>query len=320
MSGREATGSNLATIVSPGDDLTTGRQPRLLAIDDSHLIHRLLKAHLKRENVEIHGTMSGRKGLEMVKALHPDVILLDIDMPEIDGFAVLTQIMDDPGSRDVPVIFVSAMVDTEVKVRGLDMGAIDFVTKPFDVAELKARVRSALRLRRAMCMLEQRAQIDALTGLWNRRFLDERLDEEIAKARRGGTRLSLLLCDIDHFKTLNDEHGHPFGDHVLEVFAGRLAAGRKGDVACRYGGEEFALILPAAGVREAEIVADRIRRWLAEVEWSGRESLQVTASFGATDLPRAGDPTVEGLIASADEALYRAKRSGRNRVCAAECE
>ena len=289
-------------------------EPRLLAIDDSELIHRLLKARLKHERIEIHSACSGPRGLEIAHTLKPDVILLDIEMPEMNGFEVLRQLRSEPDLNDVPVIFLSSQCSTADKVRALDLGAHDFVAKPFDLAELKARVRSALRVRQLIVMLAQRAQIDGLTGLWNHAYFNERLEEEIAAVGRHGTPLSLVICDLDRFKSVNDTFGHPVGDHVLEVFSQLLADGRVNDIPCRYGGEEFTLILPQTTIEEAGQVAERIRDKARSLRWDEHPQLTITASFGVTDLFRAGELTVKAMIAAADEALYAAKQDGRDRV------
>jgi two-component system cell cycle response regulator len=286
--------------------------PRLLAIDDSSLIHRLLKSRLKHERLEIHHAERGKDGLAMARALLPDVILLDVDMPDMNGFDLLRELKADNVTHDIPVIFVSGTVDTSTKVRGLETGAIDFIAKPFDIAELKARVRSAVRIRSLIKMLAQRAQLDGLTGLWNRAYFDSRLAQELSEALRHGSPLSLIMCDLDHFKELNDTYGHPFGDHVLEEFADLLNHGREGDIACRYGGEEFVVIMPRTAAPEAARVAERLRSELERRLWLNHNKLIVTASFGVTDLSLVGEQTTEALITSADKALYKAKEQRNN--------
>jgi len=253
----------------------------------------------------------------MARSLTPELILLDIDMPEMDGFGVLQQLKDDAATQDIPVIFLSGEGRTELKVRGFEMGAIDFVTKPFEMAELRARVRSALRMRLLIKMLAQRAQIDGQTGLWNRVYLDARLQQAIAEARRGGTPLGLIMCDLDYFKRINDTYGHPFGDQVLEETARLLTRGRAGDVACRYGGEEFAIITSHANATEARNIAERLRIALRAVRWEGYPDLVVTASFGVTDLDRVSEATARAMIESADQAMYQAKQGGRDSVATA---
>jgi len=292
----------------------TPRKPRLLAIDDSTMIHRLLKARLKGERLEIHCATGGRQGLEAARTLLPEVILLDILMDDLDGFQVLSALKNDVLTHDIPVIIISGQTETEVKIRGLEMGAIDFVTKPFDVGELLARVRSALRIRLLIQLLAQRAQIDGLTGLWNRAYFDQRLLDEISLAQRHGTPLSLIMCDLDRFKLLNDTYGHPFGDQVLEQFAHMLAESRTGDIACRYGGEEFALILPQTTAEDALIVAQRIRDRIRVHRFSEVRELSVTASFGVTDLRRCLEISPKAMVTLADDALYAAKQRGRDRV------
>ena len=293
-------------------------RPRVLAIDDSDLVHRLLRARLRHERIDLHSVLTADEGIAAAKELQPEVILLDIDLEDLDGFEVLARLKADPITRDIAVIFVSASNETMDRVRGLDLGAVDFVGKPFDVGELKARVRSALRMQRLVKLLAQRAQLDGLTGLWNRAYLDDRLEAETASAIRYGNPLSLVLCDLDRFKSLNDSHGHPFGDEVLERAASILASGRSPDVACRYGGEEFAIIAPGTDLKETMEVADRHRVRITEIQWSDRPGVRISASFGVADLTCvSGTPTPEKLIAAADQALYEAKKAGRDRVVAA---
>jgi two-component system cell cycle response regulator len=293
--------------------------PKLLAIDDSELIHRLLRSRLASERLELHCAMSGRDGLRVARMLKPDVVLLDVDLGDMDGFDVLVSLKENPETQDIAVIFVSAGTDTASKVRGLDLGAVDFITKPFDIVELKARLRSALRVQHLIQMLAQRAQIDGLTGLWNRAYFDRRLNDEFSEAVRHGRPLSLMIVDIDNFKQTNDQYGHLFGDMVIERFAQILSSGRASDVAARYGGEEFGIILPNIAAVEAAEVAERYRAQLEAITWSDHPGLVVTGSFGICDLDRLGTPsTVDRLFATADAALYRAKQDGRNRVVVAE--
>lgn len=289
--------------------------PRLLAIDDSELIHRLLQTRLQGERLELHRATDGAEGIRLAHELLPEVILLDIELGDLDGFEVLSRLKQDPRTHDIAVIFISAASDTMDRVRGLDLGAVDFIAKPFDVVELKARVRLALRMRHLVKMLEHRAQIDSLSGLWNRRYFDQRLAQEHSEARRHGRPLSLVMCDVDRFKRLNDQFGHPFGDLVIERVAQILSGGRGSDIACRYGGEEFSMILPSTPAEHALEVAERLRVTIESQAWPGHADLVITASFGIADLARmpAGSSTEE-LIREADGALYRAKQQGRNRI------
>ena len=294
------------------------RVPRILAVDDSELMHRLLRTRLQLEQVEIHCALTGEEGLRLAAELQPEVMLLDIDLDGMDGFEVLQRLKENPRTRDIAVIFISASCETMDRVRCLDLGAVDFIPKPFEMAELKARVRSAIRVQQLLRMLSQRAQLDGLTALWNRAYFDQRLAAECAESRRHGKSVALVMCDIDHFKSVNDRFGHPFGDEVLALFASILSGGRASDIPCRYGGEEFGVILPATTLAEAVEVAERFRRTFEEHQWRRHPDLVLTASFGVAELALLpADATPADLLAQADTALYALKRSGRNRVSTA---
>lgn len=290
--------------------------PRLLAIDDSELIHRLLRLRLQHERIQLHFASSSKEGLQMARDIKPDVILLDVDMPEMDGFEVITRLKEDPETQDIAVIFVSAAAnDAGNRVRGLDLGAIDFIAKPFEIVELKARLRSAIRIQHLIRILAQKAQIDGLSGLWNHTYFDQRLAAELSEAVRYNKPLSLVLADLDGFKATNDHFGHLFGDLVIERFANLLTAGRASDIACRYGGEEFAIILPQTTAAEAIEVTERYRIQLATTTWQEHPGLTITASFGVCDIENCETPiTAKSLFKSADRAMYLAKQRGRNRV------
>jgi diguanylate cyclase (GGDEF)-like protein len=192
------------------------------------------------------------------------------------------------------------------------LGAIDYVAKPFDFSELRARIRVALRTQRLLEMLSKHAHIDGLTGLWNRAHFDARLSEHVAVARRTAQPLSLVLCDLDRFKSINDTFGHPAGDVVLQRFATILTETlRESDIACRYGGEEFVVILPNATPEQAADVMERARTALAAERWKRHPERPVTASFGVAPVSETG--AAEAIVA-ADAALYRAKSGGRNRI------
>ncbi len=289
--------------------------PRILAVDDSELMHRLLRSRLQLEQVEIHTALNGEDGLRMAETLQPEVILLDIDLEGMDGFEVLQRLKENPKTRDIAVIFISASCETMERVRCLDLGAVDFIPKPFEIAELKARVRSALRVQQLLRMLSQRAQLDGLTALWNRAYFDQRLAAEFSESVRHDRPMSLVMCDIDHFKGVNDRFGHPFGDEVLALFSTILSGGRVSDIPCRYGGEEFGVILPATAITEAAEVAERFRRAFETHPWRRHPDLTLTASFGVADLT-SPPPSVTSadLLVRADTALYAAKHGGRNRV------
>lgn len=290
----------------------------ILVIDDSPEIHALLDVRLRPDGLRLAHAHSPSQGLAMAAELQPDLILLDVEMPEMNGMEVCSRLKADPSTAMVPVVFLTGADAVTVKVRGFDLGAVDYVTKPFDPAELRARVRAALRTKRFHDMLAARAQVDGLTGLWNRGYFNQRLGEEVLAARRYRRPLSLVMIDIDHFKKLNDGYGHPFGDLVLQRVGETLSAScRATDAACRFGGEELALILTETGGGEALLVAERVRAAIESLALrpTGRPVV-VTASLGLADAEAVGleRMSVAALVQGADEALYRAKANGRNRV------
>jgi PleD family two-component response regulator len=177
---------------------------KILVVDDSPDIQALLKVRLRGERAELVQTLESEKALDLALAHSPDLVLLDVDMPGVTGFEVCKQLKANPKTAMIPVIFLSGKLDQATKVEGLDLGAVDYVTKPFDPVELRARVRSALRIKHLQDQLIALARIDELTGLWNRAYLDSRLDQEIASSRRSGSPLSLIMLDADHFKRVND--------------------------------------------------------------------------------------------------------------------
>lgn len=183
-------------------------QPVALVIDDSVDVHRLLRARLKPEGLELVQALSGPEGLTLAVSKPPSVVLLDLDMPEMDGFEVLRNLKENPATQHVPVIVLSGLQSPQDKVTAFDLGAVDYVTKPFDLTELRVRVRAALRLSQLLTMLSQRAQIDGLTGLWNRAHFDKRWPDEVSGCVRHGRALSMAILDMDHFKSVNDTYGH----------------------------------------------------------------------------------------------------------------
>lgn len=294
----------------------------VLAIDDSPDVLALLAARLRPEDIRLTTAESYENGLSIALATLPDLILLDVDLPEHNGLDLCRRLKAEPSTSAIPIIFLTADSDIETKVHGFDLGAVDYVTKPFHPAELRARVRAALRMKRAQDLLTQKIQIDALTGLRNRAYFDELLANTTAFHARRTSPLALVMLDLDHFKRLNDDFGHPFGDSVLQRVGDLLvSAVRPTDSACRYGGEEMVVVLPDTTVVDAIAVAERIRAKLADLVFRPRGAeVTVTASFGVAELldvaSRTGEASAARLLAASDEALYAAKREGRDRVCA----
>ncbi len=287
---------------------------KVLIIDDSPDALARAKARLSKEGLEILCADGGRKGLSLARRHHPDVILLDVDMPDLPGFEVCRALKADPELRTIPVIFLSGSGSAQDKVKGLDLGAVDYVAKPFDAFELRARVRAALRTKRFQDLLVEQARIDPLTGLPNRRALEERLRQEWARAQRHGNNLAFVMGDLDHFKTVNDTHGHQAGDAVLQEVAARIRAQcRSSDLPARYGGEEFAVLVCDEPAWKARRLAERCREAVEQMQTCHRSgNLRVTMSFGVSDNAAAGSPAA--LVRLADRCLYRAKEGGRNRV------
>ncbi|MEM9064217.1 MAG: diguanylate cyclase [Planctomycetota bacterium] len=290
-------------------------RPRVLVIDDSVDVHRLLRARLKHEDLDVVSAEGGAEGLEAADNEPPAIVLLDLSMPEVDGFEVLRRLKDNPKLADIPVIVLSGLSSSQDKVTAFDLGAVDYITKPFDLTELRVRVRSALRMSQLMLMLAQKAQIDGLTGLWNRAYLDSRWPQEVAACHRHERPLSLALLDADHFKSINDLYGHPAGDKVLEGIAQAIRSQiRESDVACRYGGEEFAILMPETTTPEAFVVCERIRQHIESITWARHPERTVTISIGLCGASKAPSEDAAAWLECADKLLYASKQNGRNRV------
>jgi diguanylate cyclase (GGDEF)-like protein len=287
---------------------------KILIIDDSPDSLNIAKARLAKECVEIFCAEGGITGLEVARREIPDLILLDVDMPDMSGYDVCTVLKNDPELCMIPVLFLSASSTPDDKVKGLDLGAVDYVAKPFDAFELRARVRAALRTKHLQDLLIEHAHIDPLTGLPNRRALMERLQREWARIERHPGQLSFIIADIDHFKSVNDTYGHHIGDKMLQEVARVIAQQcRDVDLPSRYGGDEFAIVVPDETITGAVHLAERCRLEIASsCIVVKNESVQATISIGVADA--SGASSLEALIKKADEALYRAKESGRDRV------
>jgi two-component system cell cycle response regulator len=287
-------------------------------IDDSPFTHELVNGHFRSESIELRHATDPMKGLKMAKNDPPDLILLDLDMPEMNGDEVIVKLKADAATFDIPIIFLTANEKLETKVRCFDLGATDYIMKPFHGPELRARSRAALRTKRLQDMLKARARLDGLTGLWNRSYFDERVTALVGASDRYQRTSSVILFDIDHFKRCNDNHGHPFGDVVLTKLADCLRKQlRTSDTACRYGGEEFVVLLDGTDLKGSLLVAERIRRAVETLLLTtpNGEPYTVTASFGVASTEQF--PTalsVAGIVKDADDALYKAKKAGRNNV------
>jgi len=299
----------------------------VLVADDSATVRSTLRHHLTGRGYQVVEAEDGAQALERIRGARPDAVLLDVEMPGLDGRAVLTALQDDDELADIPVVFLTARADADAIAAGLEAGAHDYLRKPFEAVELVARVAAAVRvkhlqdeLRRRYDELDRLSRLDALTALFNRGLLEEHLAELCSAARRDGLSVSVLMINLDLFKAVNDTYGHPIGDQVLRDTAADLGACVRGeDVPGRWGGEEFLVILPYIDAAGALAVGERIRAGVERLTITAPDGtpLAVTASVGvSTETGAAADP--DDLVRRADEALYRAKSTGRNRVVAAD--
>lgn len=290
---------------------------RVLVVEDSAIDRHLLRSWLAGEGVEITEASDAAAAQALCLSHPPDLVLLDLSLPDCSGIELLERLKSDTLTSSLPVIVVSGTSSTEEKVRVLEAGAVDFVMKPYDAVELRARVYAALRSKAARDMLEHRAYFDGLTGLANRLALDERLRSEWGQHIRRQTPLSLLMGDIDHFKRINDQHGHAVGDDVLRAVAARVReAVRDTDFAARYGGEEFVVIAPDCDDQGARMIAERMRAAVCDRPIGrGSSAVLVTMSVGLAATDDLFEPTSAAILLDrADAALYDAKAAGRNLV------
>jgi two-component system cell cycle response regulator len=322
--------ATLAAPASASGDARSGDRGCILVVDDHEDNVEVLRVRLESWGYGVDACHNGADALAHVEKTPPDLILLDVMMPEISGIEVARRIKGNKALPFIPIIMQTALDSTEDKVQGLEAGADDYITKPIDFAELKARLRSMLRIKRLQEALEERerellevnerlrfmSQTDGLTGLDNRRHLNERIDEMFAHAQRLGEPFSLVMCDLDKFKSVNDTYGHQAGDEVLKQLAGILKdAAREIDRVGRYGGEEFMLLLPGAELDDAVSFAERVRKRIADHTFTfDGVGIKRTASFGVSGWPHPRVTESDALVRTADDALYVAKETGRNRV------
>ncbi len=293
---------------------------RVLLIDDSPQMHRLVQAWLKGDHIELLTAPNGKAGFDLATTRPVDMILLDVDMPDISGFDLCRKLKSSPCCASVPIVFLTGASSPEDRVTGLNLGATDYIIKPFHPAEFQARVRATLRTKQLLDLLQERAQIDGLTSLRNRTYLDERLQAEVSLVGRAASRpLSCVMLDVDEFKAVNDRHGHLAGDEVLRAVASILQEGtRVEDIVARYGGEEFVVLAPGVGQAGAMALAERLRSAIEKLDLRQMNGpVRITCSFGVASY----DPANPGkLLLNADAALYAAKRRGKNCVTAYSAE
>jgi diguanylate cyclase (GGDEF)-like protein len=289
----------------------------VLVIDDDVGIHDEIDAILEHVVDRIFHSTRPDEGIRMAISHLPDVILLDINMPGMDGLKVCRHFKETEELRDTPVLFLTVDKSVRQIAKALDVGGADYIMKPCSEVELRARVRVALRTKQMFDMLKEQARVDALTGLKNRAALDDALGASMAAYERLGQPMSLLMLDLDHFKQVNDAHGHGIGDQLLQrVGAVVNARHRPYDVACRFGGDEFAVVYARSELPDAKRASQRLLAGLSEIVLVvGEKQITPTASAGLvsiSEMPPGVQP--DELLKAADAALYRAKCAGRNRL------
>jgi len=297
---------------------------RILVVDDNQDNIEIISTRLRFRGYEILEASDGQQALALVHEAAPDLILLDVMLPDIDGYEISRRIKGADDLPFIPIILVTARDSTQDKVAGLDAGADDYLTKPINFPELEARVRSMLRIKRLQDELEEKNRelerlsiSDGLTGLYNHRHIHGLLAEEFERVERTNDSMSVAMFDLDRFKSVNDTYGHQAGDRVLVDLAEILReTARDIDRLGRYGGEEFMALLPETGIDDAAVFVERVRREVARRHFDiGRtEPLRMTVSAGVASYPHTLVDSPETLVSLADQALYAAKRGGRDRV------
>lgn len=297
------------------------KKPKILIVDDMTENIDVLMLFLKSDYM-VSAARNGKKALQMAKKNKPDLILLDIIMPGMDGYEVCKKLKSNEETKNIPVIFITALTEALDEAKAFNVGAVDYIPKPFIPVTVKARIKTHLNLKMKTDMLEQLVALDGLTNIYNRRKFDEMLENEWNRALRKQGPISLMLIDIDHFKLFNDHYGHANGDECLKKIAECMknCFMRASDLVCRYGGEEFAVILPDTDMEGADNLAEIFRLGIEALnikhEYSETAG-HVTASIGVVTMtPDPPNNNTSELIEIVDKMLYKSKENGRNRVTA----
>ncbi len=309
----------------------TNNHEKILVVDDIPVNIQLLDKQLSASGFNVVNARNGEEALAKVEAEKPDLVLLDVMMPKLDGFETCKILKTNEKTEYIPIIMVTALNEIEDKIKGIEAGADDFITKPFNKHELLVRVKSLLRIKKLHDQLQEKvdqleqakerlrelAITDGLTGLYNHRYFKQFLAKEIIRANRHATKVSLAMIDIDHFKMYNDTHGHLAGDKVLQQIAKLMDKNlRSIDLAARYGGEEFVIVLPQTNIGAARIVAQKLQNIVENSQFEKEETQpngKITISVGIATYPE-NSKDMESLIHCADQRLYKAKALGRNMV------
>jgi len=288
----------------------------ILIVDDTVSNLDILGELLK--DYDLIESTNGEEALEIVNDENVDLILLDIVMPDMDGYEVCKTLKGNPKTADIPIIFITSKTDEESIEKAYNVGGSDYITKPFKAKELLARVRRELQITKLQNELKLLASTDFMTHLYNRRHFTQLSNQTIDLARRNNQNISFIMLDIDKFKNINDIYGHQTGDEIIVSLSNILKQDRrKDDIVSRYGGEEFVLMLPNSNLDSAYSIAEDIREKVEKfhLEISDGKQLHFTISLGISELSFEDENSLEKALKKADDALYRAKKSGRNRVC-----
>ena len=304
-------------------DSTHGK-PKLLVVDDQP-VHLQLLMHTLSADYQVYMATSGEQALALCRSDPPDLVLLDVLMPGMDGFTVCKALKADPQTAALPIIFVTARSDPGQETHGLSLGAVDFIAKPINPAVVKARVHTQLTLKFQADMLKKLVLLDGLSGVFNRRYFDQQLASEWARSTRSGQSLSLILVDVDHFEAYNTRYGHQAGDDCLRTIALALkeVLRRPADVVARFAGEEFACLLPDTSPAHARKLANHMEQRVRELvglkpdQSAGR---QVTISLGLVTRLQAAPVTWEAFLQAASEQLQHAKKAGTGQIRAIQLD
>ena len=289
---------------------------KILVVDDSKFNVKVITDILEVEGYEIYSTNSGLEVVEMAYKINPEVILLDIVMPDLDGFEVCKLLKTQFEIKDIPIIMITSKSDSSDVKKALELGAFDYIRKPLDNVEVIARIQSALRFKHHQDKLKEMAMKDGLTGLYNHALLIDIFQKEFSRQERNKKSISFMMMDIDHFKKVNDTYGHLSGDLVLKNISEVITKSlRSCDVSGRYGGEEFSVILTDMKREGVLQLCERVRQNIESHEFNiGRECIKITVSIGAYYKSPEDVITASEMIKKADEAMYRVKGNGRNKV------
>jgi diguanylate cyclase (GGDEF)-like protein len=298
--------------------MSDSKENSVLIVDDE-VVNITALTNILSQEYKIYTAKNGQDAVNIAKEYHPDVILLDILMPDVDGYETLSKLKNDEDTQSIPVIFITGLVNIENEEKGFILGASDFISKPYSPAIVKLRIRNQINIVNQLRISNQLSTTDQLTGIPNRRSFNIQVNKEWGRNMRDKKPLSLILLDIDRFKDFNDTYGHQQGDEVLRIIATTLKESlkRSSDFAARWGGEEFVILLPSTDMNGALIIAERIRENIERtpIPVVNGQCVAVTVSIGVAMLIPTQEMNQNDLISQSDRALYRAKEKGRNNVC-----